>query len=77
MHQFRTGDEIAEFSCAEILIWCSNCQEYIRSEHVLANLERLGPNIMAYVLYARYCLRLPYNKIKQIQKGGHCVHPLP
>lgn len=45
--------------------WCSHCQEYVRSNKVPADIERLGPNLMAYVLYARYRLRLPFNKIKQ------------
>lgn len=45
--------------------WCSHCKEYIRSDHVPPSLERIGPNVMAYVLYARYRLRLPYNKIHQ------------
>lgn len=47
--------------------WCRNCQDYVRSNKIRPeyfNLERLGPNVMAYVLYARYRLRLPYNKIK-------------
>lgn len=45
--------------------WCSHCQEYVRSNKVPADIERLGPNLMAYILYARYRLRLPFNKIKQ------------
>jgi len=48
--------------------WCPHCQEYVRSNKIppeVENLERIGPNVMAYVLYARYRLRLPFNKIKQ------------
>lgn len=45
--------------------WCSHCGEYVRSNKVPPDLERIGPNVMAYVLYARYRLRLPFNKIKQ------------
>lgn len=51
--------------------WCSNCQEYVRSDKVPLNIERIGPNVMAYVLYARYRLRLPYNKIQQSLKDLH------
>jgi len=51
--------------------WCSNCKEYIRSDKVPANIERIGPNVMAYILYARYRLRLPFNKIKQSLKDLH------
>lgn len=45
--------------------WCSHCQEYVRSNKVPANIERIGPNVMAYILYARYRLRLPFHLIKQ------------
>lgn len=45
--------------------WCSNCQEYVRSDKVPPNLDRIGPNVMAYILYARYRLRLPFHLIKQ------------
>lgn len=51
--------------------WCSNCKEYIRSDKIPAKIERIGPNTMAYVLYARYRLRLPFNKIKQSLKDLH------
>jgi len=51
--------------------WCSNCKEYIRSDKVPAKIERIGPNVMAYILYARYRLRLPFNKIKQSLKDLH------
>jgi molybdopterin-biosynthesis enzyme MoeA-like protein len=37
----------------------------VRSNKVPPDLERIGPNVMAYVLYARYRLRLPFNKIQQ------------
>jgi transposase len=54
--------------------WCSHCQDYIRSDKIRPeyfNLERLGPNVMAYVLYARYRLRLPYNKIQASLQDLH------
>lgn len=51
--------------------WCSNCKEYIRSDKVPPNIARIGPNVMAYILYARYRLRLPFNKIKQSLNDLH------
>lgn len=54
--------------------WCSCCKEYVRSNKIppeIENLERIGPNVTAYVLYARYRLRLPFNKIKQSLKDLH------
>lgn len=51
--------------------WCSHCKEYIRSDKVPPNIERLGSNVLAYILYARYRLRLPYNKIRQSLKDLH------
>lgn len=51
--------------------WCSNCKEYVRSDKVPVPLERIGTNVMAYILYARYRLRLPYLKIKQSLKDLH------
>lgn len=51
--------------------WCSNCQEYVRSDKIPPKIERIGPNVMAYVLYARYRLRLPFNKIQQSLKDLH------
>jgi len=54
--------------------WCSHCKEYVRSDHVPLSPERIGPNVMAYVLYARYRLRLPYNKIRQSLLDLHGFH---
>ena len=51
--------------------WSAHCKEYVRSDHVPPSCERIGPNVMAYVLYARYRLRLPYNKIRQSLKDLH------
>jgi transposase len=51
--------------------WCSHCKEYIRSDKIPPNIKRIGPNTMAYILYARYRLRLPYNKIKQSLNDLH------
>lgn len=53
--------------------WCSHCQEYIRSDKAPSpqSINRLGANLTAYILYARYKLRLPFNKIKQSLKDLH------
>ena len=51
--------------------WCSCCKEYVRSNKVPPNIERIGPNVMAYILYARYRLRLPFHLIKQSLQDLH------
>lgn len=51
--------------------WCANCKEYVRSDKLPAPLERIGTNVMAYILYARYRLRLPHHLIKQSLKDLH------
>jgi hypothetical protein len=46
--------------------WCSNCQEFVRPTNTPAqHLRRFGPNVMGYLLYARYRLRLPLLKIQE------------
>jgi transposase len=46
--------------------WCPSCQEYVRPINTPAqNLRRFGPNLMGYILYARYRLRLPLLKIQE------------
>lgn len=44
--------------------WCPHCEEFVRSADV-PPLTRIGSNTLAYVLYARYRLRLPFNKIRE------------
>lgn len=44
--------------------WCSNCETFVRSTEIPI-ISRIGKNVMAYILYARYRLRLPQEKIKQ------------
>ncbi len=44
--------------------WCSHCETYVKSPHV-PPIPRIGPRVMGYVLYARYRLRLPQQKIKE------------
>jgi transposase len=51
--------------------WCAYCKEYIRSDKVPAPLERIGTNVMAYILYARYRLGLPHHLIQQSLKDLH------
>lgn len=54
--------------------WCPHCKEYVRSNKIppeIENLERIGPNVMAYILYARYRLRLPFAKIQQSLSDLH------
>jgi len=52
--------------------WCSNCQEYVRPINTPAqNLRRFGPNLMGYILYARYRLRLPLLKIQESLADMH------
>jgi len=46
--------------------WCPTCQEYVRPWNTPAqNLRRFGPNLTGYILYARYRLRLPLDKIAE------------
>ena len=44
--------------------WCSYCGELVRSAGI-PPVPRIGPNVLAYILYARYRLRLPFGKIKE------------
>lgn len=52
--------------------WCPSCQEYVRPIDTPAqNLRRFGPNVMGYILYARYRLRLPLLKIQESLRDLH------
>lgn len=51
--------------------WCFNCKEYVKSDKLPAYMPRIGPNVMAYTLYARYRLRLPIEKIQDSLKDLH------
>ncbi len=52
--------------------WCGHCQEYVRPINTPAqNLRRFGPNVMGYILYACYRLRLP---LLQIQESLSDLH---
>jgi transposase len=50
--------------------WCSRCEEFVRARDI-PDIRRIGLNVMAYILYARYRLRLPINRIKQSLKDLH------
>lgn len=43
--------------------WCSHCETYVRARNI-PDTSRIGINVMGYVLYARYRLRLPIEKIQ-------------
>lgn len=52
--------------------WCGNCHEYVRPPNTPAqHLRRFGPNVMGYILYARYRLRLPLLKIQESLSDLH------
>ncbi len=44
--------------------WCPSCETFVKSLQIPYT-ERIGTNVLAYVLYARYRLRLPVNKIRE------------
>ena len=44
--------------------WCPQCETFVRSTGIPV-ISRIGPNTMAYILYARYRLRLPFAKIRE------------
>jgi transposase len=44
--------------------WCSHCETYVKSKNI-PPITRIGIKTMGYVLYARYRLRLPMERIKE------------
>lgn len=44
--------------------WCTRCKDFVKSSHI-PPIAHIGPNVMGYILYARYRLRLPLEKIKE------------
>lgn len=50
--------------------WCGRCGEFVRASEA-ADIKRIGLNVMAYILYARYRLRLPINRIRQSLRDLH------
>lgn len=47
--------------------WCSHCEEYRKSPEA-PNIPRIGINVLAYILYCRYRLRLVVGKIRESLK---------
>lgn len=47
--------------------WCSKCETFVKSQEA-ANIQRIGINVLGYILYARYRLRLPLNKVRESLK---------
>jgi len=50
--------------------WCSFCRDFVKSPRV-PPIRRIGPNVLGYILYARYRLRLPQEKIKESLSDLH------
>lgn len=44
--------------------WCPKCETFVKSEQA-PPIQRIGLNTLGYILYARYRLRLPINKIQE------------
>lgn len=44
--------------------WCGNCETFVRSSQIPL-ISRIGFNTLGYILYARYRLRLPFEKIQE------------
>jgi transposase len=47
--------------------WCSHCETYVKSKNI-PPMKRIGVKTMAYILYSRYRLRLPIEKIVESLK---------
>lgn len=44
--------------------WCAQCACFVKSKDI-PPISRIGVNVLGYILYARYRLRLPMGKIKE------------
>ncbi len=44
--------------------WCSHCETYVKSKNI-PPITRIGVKTLGYILYARYRLRLPLERIKE------------
>lgn len=44
--------------------WCGHCETFVKAPEV-PPIQRIGLNVLGYLLYARYRLRLPINKIQE------------
>lgn len=50
--------------------WCPTCETFVKSNQV-PPIHRIGLNVLGYILYSRYRLRLPLNKIKESLQDLH------
>lgn len=53
--------------------WCGNCGCFVQSKDI-PPISRIGVNALGYILYARYRLRLPMQKIKESLLDLHNFH---
>lgn len=53
--------------------WCGHCETYVKSPEI-PPIPRIGLNVLGYILYARYRLRLPLGKIKESLLDLHDFH---
>lgn len=53
--------------------WCGNCETFVRSSQI-PPIPRIGLNVSGYILYARYRLRLPFEKIQESLWDLHNFH---
>jgi transposase len=44
--------------------WCKHCETYVKSASI-PPIQRIGTNTLGYILYARYRLRLPMERIQE------------
>lgn len=52
--------------------WCPKCETYVKSPQA-PPISRIGLTTLGYILYARYRLRLPLNKIKESLSDLHSL----
>lgn len=50
--------------------WCGHCETFVKTPEV-PPIQRIGLNVLGYLLYARYRLRLPINKIQESLRDLH------
>jgi len=50
--------------------WCAHCETYVKSNKI-PQISRIGKNVLAYILYARYRLHLPISKIQESLRDLH------
>ena len=50
--------------------WCPHCETFVKAHH-MPPVQRIGLNVLGYILYARYRLRMPIAKIKESLSDLH------